>query len=416
MSKNSTLHIGIDVSQKKCDVWFMGDSGEQLEKVRSYPNTLPGTKSLESYIVSLMNSHSFDRLKIGTESTGFYDEPLVHYLASSSHLSTYGHEVFRLNARLVKAFKKAYSDRDKKDPDDAFVIADRLRFGRLPQAYEAHQPYLPLRRLTRYRYHLVQSITREKNCFLSYLFLKFCGFNQMRPAGQIFSATSRALVEDFLSPDEIVKMPIDKLVQFVQKKGRNRFPDPEEVAEAVRKAARESYRLRPALAKSVNIVLSSILATIRALEKTLKEIDRAIAQEFACFPNTLSSIPGIGPVYSAGIYAEIGDVHRFPSNNQIAKLAGLVWRRYQSGDFEADETRLIQGANMYLRYYLCEAANALRMHNADYKRFYETKYKEATKHHHKRAIVLTARKLVRLIYALLAKQQLYQPGFQASKR
>ncbi|MFR8616748.1 MAG: transposase [Anaerostipes hadrus] len=28
-------------------------------------------------------------------------------------------------------------------------------------------------------------------------------------------------------------------------------------------------------------------------------------------PNVLISIPGIGPVYSAGIMAEIGDINRF---------------------------------------------------------------------------------------------------------
>ena len=28
-------------------------------------------------------------------------------------------------------------------------------------------------------------------------------------------------------------------------------------------------------------------------------------------PNTLTSIRGIGPVYSAGIIAEIGDINRF---------------------------------------------------------------------------------------------------------
>ena len=62
---------------------------------------------------------------------------------------------------------------------------------------------------------------------------------------------------------------------------------------------------------------------------------------------------------------------------------------------------MIQGGNHHLKYYLCEAANALRRCDPEFKRFYALKYKEANKHNHKRALALTARKLVRLVYTLL---------------
>ena len=38
-----------------------------------------------------------------------------------------------------------------------------------------------------------------------------------------------------------------------------------------------------------------------------------------------------------------------------------------------------------------------------------TKYRETRHHHHKRALVLTARKLVRPVYALLSEGQIYVP-------
>lgn len=47
----------------------------------------------------------------------------------------------------------------------------------------------------------------------------------------------------------------------------------------------------------------------------------------------------------------------------------------------------------------------MRIHNAEYGRYYLTKYNESTKH--KRALVLTARKLVRLVNAMLRYNQLY---------
>ena len=150
------------------------------------------------------------------------------------------------------------------------------------------------------------------------------------------------------------------------------------------------------------------MQNIRTLEKSLKGVDKAIEKAFAAFPNTLQSIPGLGPVYSAGIYAEIGDIKRFATDAQIAKFAGLTWKRKQSGEFEAQETRMIKAANTHLRYYLIEAANSMRNHNNEYQAYYNRKYKEVRKHQHKRALVLTARKLVRLVYALLSKQQLYR--------
>jgi len=65
--------------------------------------------------------------------------------------------------------------------------------------------------------------------------------------------------------------------------------------------------------------------------------------------------------------------------------------------------------NRYLRYYFCEAANSVRMRDAEYGAYYNRKYHEVRKHQHKRAIVLTARKLVRLVVRLLTTNQPYQP-------
>ncbi len=49
----------------------------------------------------------------------------------------------------------------------------------------------------------------------------------------------------------------------------------------------------------------------------------------------------------------------------------------------------------------------MSQHNLDYKGYYWRKYQESRKHKHKRALVLTARKLVRLVYTLLAENKPY---------
>lgn len=65
--------------------------------------------------------------------------------------------------------------------------------------------------------------------------------------------------------------------------------------------------------------------------------------------------------------------------------------------------------NRYLRYYLIQAADKMRKSIPDYAEFYARKYREASKHHHKRALVLTARKGVGLFVGLLHRNEPYRP-------
>jgi hypothetical protein len=54
------------------------------------------------------------------------------------------------------------------------------------------------------------------------------------------------------------------------------------------------------------------------------------------------------------------------------------------------------------------------MHDAEYAAYYERKYREVRQHQHKRAVVLSARKLVRLVVRLLTTNQPYQVSRPAS--
>ncbi|WLV84717.1 transposase [Lacticaseibacillus zeae subsp. silagei] len=91
-------------------------------------------------------------------------------------------------------------------------------------------------------------------------------------------------------------------------------------------------------------------------------------------------------------------------------MPGLVWRRSQSGNGERQLTPRTHNGDQYLRYYLIEAANSVRAHDPTFARFYDKKYREVPKYQHRRACVMTARKLVRVIYALLKNHELYKPA------
>lgn len=239
--------------------------------------------------------------------------------------------------------------------------------------------------------------------------MKCSGLAQEKILPQNTSATTIALMEHFETMDELAHANLDELTAFITKTGRGRFSDPAATAKAVQAAARGSYRLPLTVNDSVNQAMSVSITGMRALEQQIKTLDKAIEQQFVIIPNTLTSIPGIGKVYSAGIIAEIGNINRFQSHASVAKYAGLVWTQHQSGDFEAANSHLIKSGNRFLRYYLLEAANSMRRCDSEFRRYYDLKFREVNKFQHKRALALTARKLVRLVFRLLKDNRLYIP-------
>jgi transposase len=406
---DKTLYLGIDVSMAENTCCFLLQDGTEAKRRFTVPNNLPGAEQLAREILKLMEQHSLDCLLVGLEATNLYWWHLACFLNSSLQLSPLQPKVYAFNPRLIKGFKKALSDTTKSDINDAYAIAERLRFGRLPTPFIPNELYQPLQRLTRFRCHLMHQITREKNYFLSFLFLKFSEYQNLDPLSNTFGAASQAVLTDYLTVDEIVATPLEELAQLLAKEGRNHFPSPESIAAVIKRAAMDSYRPHPALNEPLNLILSATLENIRTLSQQIKKVDRAIEREIEKFPNPLSSIPGLGPVFVAGIMAEIQDINRFPDQASLAKFAGLFWRTSESGSFRAEETSLGKSGNAYLRYYIIEAVNSVRMHNAEYGRYYLSKYNESTKHKHKRALVLTARKLVRLVDAMLRHNRLYVP-------
>ncbi len=400
------LFVGIDVGSQNNAAYLMRPDGEKHSSFRMQ-NNRGGAKLLIERIVSAIQVQGLEGVVIGMEATSIYGDSLVYALREDGKLGQYPKKIHVLNPKQVSKFKESYPELPKNDDVDAFVIADKLRFGRIgKEVYMDDYRYKALQTLTRARFYAVQDLTREKQRFANYLFLKCSGLAQDKDIANT-SATTLALMERFETVDELAYADLDELTAFIDEKGRN-FADPAAKAKAIQTAARNSYRLPVTVNNSVNQAMAVSIATMRALEKQIKVLDKAIEQQFEIIPNTLTSIPGIGKVYSAGIIAEIGDVNRFQSQASVAKFAGLVWTQHQSGEFEAQDRKLIKSGNRFLRYYLLEAANSVRRCDSEFRRYYNLKFKEVNKHQHKRALALTARKLVRLVFRLLKDDRLYK--------
>ena len=404
----NTLFVGIDVSKRNNVVRFTDSLGDTLT-VFSVQNNQDGANNLLEKLHNTLTSNDFQAVSIGMESTSIYADHLAIFLRNDAFLKKWGAKVFVLNAKQVNAFKKAYPELPKNDNIDTLIIADYLRFGRISKEINPDEKFIALKNLTRARFQVAQNLSREKARFLDTLFYKFSSLDFSKVFSNTFGATSIAVITEFFSTDDINEMPLEDLAKFVMDKGKNKFDDPEQIANDLKAAARSSYRLPKTVNDSVNQLLAVRLVGMRSLQEQLKDLDKAIESYMQLFPAILNSIPGIGPVYSAGLLAEIADIHRFKNHAALAKYAGIAWTEYQSGDYEASNTRLILSGNKYLKYYFLEATNKVRIHDAEFKRYYQSKFKEVPKHQHKRALALTARKLVRLVYSLLSTNQLYIP-------
>lgn len=402
------LFVGIDVSSEKLDVCFL-DSEDQILIEKSFTNNIVGASTIKEYILNFNELIPYERIIVGMEATSVYSFHPSTFLAQDKDLKTLNVEVVVMNPKAIHRFKGLFEE-DKTDQIDAYRIADFLRFDRFNTSILKEEQYMALQRLTRSRYQLICQMTEMKQHFLENLYYK-CNTLTKEVDTSVFGSTMMELLTDSLSLDQIAEIPLEDLAALLQEKGHGRFSNPEKLAKSLAKAIRDSYRLGKVMQDSVDIVLASYAMMIKTTKKQIKTLDQSIQNLIVTIPESQSllSIPGIGPVYAAGILAELGQIERFENEAKIAKYAGLYWKRKQSGNFESERTVMTRTGNHYLRYYLVEAAGSVMRNEPVYREYYLKKYHEVPKHQHKRALVLTARKLVRMVDVLLRNHQLYAP-------
>lgn len=329
----------------------------------SVANDIEGATLTREMIFEFNEKYHFTQIVIGMASTSMY----------SFHPSMFFHEdkeLKKLNALVtienpfrIKQFSRMF-DEDKTDRNDALRIADFLRIQRFTTSPIKEEKYMSLQRLTRTRYQLIKQLTRTKQHFLKNLTYK-CNTlaREMRDEStSLFSATVISLMTDDYTLDELAELPLEAFCDLLQEKGRGRFKEPEKIAKAIQRAITMSYRLGDLAQESINVVLSVLVREIRALEKNIKDLDKAIEQLVVVIPEyqCLTSILGIGKVYAAGLIAEIGKIERFEDQTKLAKYAGLSWKVKQSRNYQSQNTLLTKQRNRYFRYYLVEVANSVK--------------------------------------------------------
>ena len=149
--------VGLDVSQPGASVCFLlADGSEPLPAGRS-PIPSLARRPWRPRWRSWPRPHQIDQLRIGMEATGLLWWHLACTLKDAPALAPFARRIDALNPHLITTFRANYGALPKSDHADAFLIAERIRFGRLlPWPFQLDARYAPLQRLTRFRCHLAQ--------------------------------------------------------------------------------------------------------------------------------------------------------------------------------------------------------------------------------------------------------------------
>jgi len=218
----------------------------------------------------------------------------------------------------------------------------------------------------------------------------------------VFLRTSRALLEQAVSAQEVAEMDLQELAALLQEASRGRFG--REKAQQIQAHARRSVGVG-FLADAAQIEMRCLLAQIELLEQQRDQIDDALAILMDQIPQHLTSIPGIGPVTGAAIVAEIGDVSRFDSVEKLVAYAGIDPSVYQTGQFRASEAHMSKRGSPYLRHALWLAASVAIKHDPQLQAYYQRKRQEGK--HYGTALGAVCRKLLARVYIVLKEQRPY---------
>jgi transposase len=121
----------------------------------------------------------------------------------------------------------------------------------------------------------------------------------------------------------------------------------------------------------------------------------------------LLSLPGVGPVTAAAIYAEVGDFRRFKTPSALISYAGIYPKERSSGDMKRYGS-ISKAGSRVLRYSIIEAA--MRVRDTEKTHNLHTHYLAAKEDRHKtakQARIVVAHKLLTIAWHLVVQGVMY---------
>jgi len=371
-------HVGIDISKFKHNCFIATEAGVKVKEF-VFDNSKSGFIELMESLQSLGNPMD---IKIGFESTGHYGTNL------KSYLSNLGYTYVELNAYLTHMFSKALSLRKTKtDKVDAKVISSMLGSVDYETLHTKFYHMNDLKELVRQRNVYLNNRSKELiklTNLLDKTFPEFKPFFKNR-----LGASALLILKRFKTKARIAKLsPSDFELIRSKTKGRMTYPK----FNRLKQLAKDSIGVS---SKVYDLLIQTVIHQVEHLTEILKSLDDEIILLFKKTDSKLLTIPGLGIITAATIYAEVGDFKNFSNPAKLIAFAGFDVRIIQSGTQEHYD-KLVKHGSSLLR-------NAIWTYALPAVRFIPTindyyhKKKSQGKHH---KVILThiCRKLIRMIY------------------
>ena len=381
------IYVGIDIAKLNHFAAAISSDGEILIEPFKFTNDYDGFYLLLSNLAPLDQNS----IIIGLESTAHYGDNLVRFLISK------GFKVCVLNPIQTSSMRKNNVRKTKTDKVDTFVIAktlmmqDSLRFMTLKDL-----DYIELKELGRFRQKLVKQRTRLKIQLTSYVDQVFPELQYFFKSG-LHQNSVYSLLKEAPTPTAIASMHMTHLAHLLEVASHGHFG--KEKARELRVLAQKSVVVNDS---SLSIQITHTIEQIELLDSQLFHTELEMANLVTCLHSVIMTIPGIGFINGGMILGEIGDIHRFSEPKKLLAFAGLDPSVHQSGNFQAQRTRMSKRGSRVLRYALINAAHNVVKNNATFKAYYDAKRAEGRTHYN--ALGHCAGKLVRVIWKMLTDE------------
>lgn len=402
------LYVGIDIAKRSHVACVMKENNDIAIKPFEFGSSQSGFQKFLMHLHSL--SCSSDEIIIGMEATGLLFENLYRYLKSLQY------RVVLLNPYQTSKFRELDTmKRVKSDNIDAVMIAALIKSGRFSEGYVTEDQLSSLRELYRHQASLqdqLKSVKRQTQTLLGVVFPEL-----EEIISDLFNVSSLALLEKYPTAKHYEFASAERILKTFRGIKGNNFS--EKKAQKLLELARNSIysgNAKEARAASIrsNIALIRMLKSqidtfaieMAALFQNKEEAPEKQKEALSDIIDNLRTIPGVADKTILALLSECGNLDRFASAKSLTGYLGLYPTLEQSGERERHGRLAKRGARLAKRALYLAAIAAIR-HNDELRTIYlNYKSKGRAK---KECIIIVARKLVQIIYAIYTRNIAYDP-------
>jgi len=395
----SKVFVGVDVSKDFSTAQGIDKNGKKLFYLRFAMNAGGFSELLKAMIKSIEH---ITEITAAMESTGCYHINLFSFLSSE------GVACVVVNPLLITNFARLSLRKTKTDKKDAHTIARFLLANEKSlSAIAFSQDTQDIKDLSRERESMTVFISGMKNDIKRLLQGTFPELEKLcSPYGE----TMLHFLKRFPSARLVLaakQRDIEKALICPDEKRKRVMVSAEDIIAAAKSSVASSGAAK-------ELILSEKISTLLYLQEKNERITEVLIETCESLMieklDIIRSIDGVNDITGSTFLAEIGDINNFTSYKHIIAFAGLDPSIHQSGQYVGRSTISKRGNRHLRRIIFLMTLCAVRCKNAFREYFLRRKQEGLPP---KKAILATAHKLIRVIFAMLSNKTLFRKGVAA---